>query len=352
MKRSASRWLSAVGGSVLVAALVALGLVGVPMASASGTTYYLSLGDSYSVGYQPNPTTGATGGASAGYTAVVAAAEHMTLENFGCGGATSSSLLSFDEYYCGSTSHTDNPDEYGPPALSASRGHAALGKSQVQDAETFITSHRGDVGLITVSIGGNDVTPCAFAAVGHPVDGKTSALSCVDAVMPGVETNVKTVVEDLHSSLAANDDSTAKIVGITYPDVLLGLYVNTGPSGSPANTPEFPTSSANHSLAGDSQLAFKDFINPDLSTAYTSVAHGLFVNVTELTDGYVSTHTTESMNLAAVGLSPPLPASPAAITVPEATDQVCTLTWYCRFANIHANDTGYTDIGDFIVAAL
>jgi hypothetical protein len=49
--------------------------------------FYLSLGDSYSVGYQPGI------GATAGYTAVVAKKEHLTLENFGCGGATTSSVL-------------------------------------------------------------------------------------------------------------------------------------------------------------------------------------------------------------------------------------------------------------------
>ncbi|MGH9917261.1 MAG: hypothetical protein ACRD6W_00075, partial [Nitrososphaerales archaeon] len=45
--------------------------------------YYVSLGDSYSVGYQPTPSE-----ATPGYTAYVAKKKKMTLENFGCGGAT------------------------------------------------------------------------------------------------------------------------------------------------------------------------------------------------------------------------------------------------------------------------
>ena len=49
---------------------------------------YLSMGDSYSVGYQ-NPTLGNT----TGFTGYVAGQEHLQLENFGCGGATTTSLF-------------------------------------------------------------------------------------------------------------------------------------------------------------------------------------------------------------------------------------------------------------------
>ncbi len=49
---------------------------------------YVSLGDSYSVGYQ-NPTLGNT----AGFTGYVAKREKLQLENFGCGGATTTSLF-------------------------------------------------------------------------------------------------------------------------------------------------------------------------------------------------------------------------------------------------------------------
>ncbi len=49
------------------------------------------------------------------------------------------------------------------------------------------------------------------------------------------------------------------------------------------------------------------------------------------------------MDIAALGLG--------TITVPKAVSQVCNLTWYCQLGNIHANDAGYTLIGDLIVAA-
>ncbi len=50
-------------------------------------TYYVSLGDSYAVGYQP------TKGATPGYGTYVAKHTDLTLANFGCAGATTTSLL-------------------------------------------------------------------------------------------------------------------------------------------------------------------------------------------------------------------------------------------------------------------
>ena len=145
---------------MLMASLaIAAALVAVPSESgASGPMYYLSLGDSYSVGYQPSPTPGAT----SGYTAVVAAGKGMQLENFGCGGATTASILTFDDVFCGSSSPTDNPNGYGPPAAT-DVGPATAGQTEVQAAVAFIAAHPGQIGLVTISIGGNDVTSCAAA---------------------------------------------------------------------------------------------------------------------------------------------------------------------------------------------
>ena len=55
--------------------------------SAAKPTYYVSVGDSYSVGYQPGV------GATTGYTGYVAKKTHLTLANFGCGGATTTSII-------------------------------------------------------------------------------------------------------------------------------------------------------------------------------------------------------------------------------------------------------------------
>jgi hypothetical protein len=216
----------------------------------------------------------------------------------------------------------------------------------VQAADAFIDSHPGQIGLITVSIGGNDVTPCAGASPTNPVNGQTDPVSCVGAGVAPITANVEAVVSSLRSALTATNGTKAgkkvRIIGLTYPDVLLGLWVNTGPSGSPADTPQFPTSTSNQNLASLSTTAFSQFLNPALKTAYTSVK-GKFVDVTKKTHAYTNFKATTNMDIAALGLG--------TIRVPKAVADVCNLTWYCQLGNIHANDAGYTLIGNLIVAA-
>ena len=223
LKMSFARVLVA-GAFVSVAALVAV--PGVSQAKTKAPPkYYLSLGDSYSVGYQPVPS-----GATSGYTAIVAKKLKMTLENYGCGGATTESILSFTGV-CGA------PNTYGPPAAT-DRGTIPSGESQVTAADNFITAHPGQIGLVTVSIGGNDVTSCATAP---------NAITCVAGVVTSIQSNVTSLVNQLESHLGAGN--TTPIIGLTYPDVILGDYVTTPP---------------NVSLANLSTTAFSALINPAL----------------------------------------------------------------------------------------
>jgi hypothetical protein len=211
-------------------------------------------------------------------------------------------------------------------------------QTQVQAADAFIAAHPNQIGLITVSIGGNDVTPCAGDAT------ETEIIGCVATATTNISANVTTLVGDLRGALDTADGihvgKKIPIIGLTYPDVLLGLWVNTGPGGTPANTPT--ASSTNKSLASLSQTAFSSLINPALQNAYKT-GKAKFVNVTKKTGGFTKLTRTVHMDIPALGLG--------TITVPRAVDEVCTLTWYCQFGNIHANDTGYTDIGNYIVAA-
>jgi hypothetical protein len=334
--------------ATLVASLgVAAALVAVPdVSGASSPTYYLSLGDSYSVGYQPNPTTGGVGGPSTGYTGVVAAAKGYTLENFGCGGATSASLLTFPDEYCGVDDPINNPNGYAPAALSGTVGPFTGAQTQVQAAEAFIAANPNQVALVTVSIGGNDVTPCAAASPTNLVNGAADPISCVAAGVAAIKANVVTVATDLRNALEAADGTKVgtkvPIIGLTYPDVLEGLWVNSGPGGSPADTPTFPASAANQTLASESVTAFQLLINPALKAAYAT-AHGKFVDVTKKTHAYTKFKSTTKMDIPALGLG--------TITVPKAVAEVCNLTWYCQYGNIHANDTGYTLIGNLVAAA-
>jgi len=332
----------------LAAGLVVAAAPGV--SGASGPTYYLSLGDSYSVGYQPNPTTGGYGGPSYGFTGTAATAKGYTLENFGCGGATTASILTFPDEYCGVTDPINNPNGYGPAAMAGTVGPFSGAQTQGQAAAAFIAAHPNEVGLVTVSIGGNDVTPCAAASPTNLVNGEPDAEDCVIAGLGPITSNVSTLAGALRSALESADGTKVgkkvPIIGLTYPDVLLGLYVNSGPGGTPPNTPTASPSAGNINLAQLSVTAFRGLgslgLNPALKAAYAT-AHGKFIDVTKKTHAYTNLKSTTKMDIAALGLG--------TITVPKAVADVCELTWYCQFGNIHANDAGYLLIGNLIAAA-
>lgn len=280
------------GGSTFGATKPATG------AAASGSghrhDYYVSLGDSYAVGYQPSPVPGPT----PGYTGVVAKRTHLVLENFGCGGATTTSIL--DTVGCASP--------YGPPA--GSHRVAYPDRTQAAAAERFIRHHRGRIGLVTVSIGGNDITHCATAP---------SPIQCATTAVATVQRNVTTLARRLRTAAGPK----VPILGLTYPDVLLGLWV-------------YPPDHPDTTLASLSVAAFKGLFNPALAKSYRASGGGL-VDVTKDTGAYVPLTTTTT--LAPYG------------QVPEAVARVCMLSWYCTQGNIHLKSAGYDLMGDEVVAA-
>jgi len=282
------------GLALLAAALAATGLVALPGVAQAGpaTTYYVSVGDSYSVGYQPGL------GATTGYAGYVAKKTGLTLANFGCGGATTTSII--DTVGC-------------PDVLPHTAGaHLYPTTTQAAAAEAFITAHRGHIGLITVSIGGNDVTACAAQA---------SPIPCVATAVVSIDENVRTLATGLRAAAGPR----VPLIGLTYPDVLLGAYVY----------PTQPATALRLALASTSVVAFKSLINPALAKAYAA-AGGAFVDVTAATGAYTPLTTTATV--APYG------------TIPRAVAQVCTLTWYCADGNIHATGTGYAFIGRLVAS--
>lgn len=276
--------------SIIVVATVAL--PGAAEAAKSSSTYYVSLGDSYSVGYQPGK------GATFGYAGYVAQRTHFTLVNFGCAGATTISII--DTIGC-------------PDILPRTAGAVPYPTSaQATAAEAFIRSHRRHIGLITVSIGGNDVTACASSA---------KPIICVATAVGEISKNVTTLASGLRGAAGPK----VPIIGLTYPDVILGEYV----------FPSQPATSARITLAQLSVTAFKSLINPTLSKAYAQ-AQARFVDVTSATGAYTPLTRTEKFK--------PYGAIPVAVA------SVCTLTWFCAQGNIHARTRGYTLIGKLIVA--
>ena len=301
-----------VAASVVVVGLVAVPGVSQAMKMKKSPPFYLSLGDSYSVGFQPNAN-GIGGKATAGYTAYVAKKEKMQLKNFGCGGATTSSIL---------TALGCTQSGFGPVAAFGAVPYRTI--TQEAAALQFINTpaNAGRVGLVTVSVGGNDVTSCAHGGT------TTQILACVQAADASITANVGSLAASLHVALIAAGDTTAKVVGITYPDVILGDWV-------------YPPTSPNQSLAGLSVTAFDALINPALSTAYGAAN---FVNITQA-----------PYKKATLGDDTPLGTTVKSKTygvIPAAVNEVCQLTYFCSLGNIHANNKGYKFIGQQIVAHL
>lgn len=275
-------------------AIATMGTVALPQPAAAkrSPTYYVSLGDSYAAGYQP------TKGATPGYTTYVAKRTHLTLANFGCGGATTTSLLT--SVGC-------------PDVLPHTAGGITYPTTtQMAAATAFITAHKGHIGLITVSIGGNDVVPCAHSS---------NPISCVGTAVSTIKSDVTSIAAQLRAAAGPK----VPIIGSTYPDVILGAYVY----------PTNPGSQATINLANLSVVAFKSLVNPALAQSYAS-SRGAFVDVTKATGAYTSLKRTIHTN--AYG------------TIPVPVASVCALTWYCQKGDIHPMNKGYALIGKLIVA--
>ena len=282
--------------SLMVLVVAVLMVSSVPSAQAASPrrqpTYYISLGDSYAIGHQPGT------GSTPGYTVYVAKHTGLTLVNFGCGGATTSSIL--NSVGCPDVA----PDTAG--------GMTYPTTTQIAGADAFIAAHRGHIGLITVSIGGNDVTSCIT---------QSNVIGCVGTAVQHITTNVTALAQDLRQAAGPK----VPIIGSTYPDVVLGTYVY----------PKDPGPASAITLAKESVVAFKLLINPALAKAYGS-AKGSLVDVTKATGAYGSL--TKTVTTKAFG------------TIPVPVAKVCALTWFCAQGDIHSKTPGYELIGKLIVA--
>jgi lysophospholipase L1-like esterase len=263
-------------------------------AAAASAPYYVSLGDSYAAGYEAGQGNTDNGFAYQVVDEAAAASHPLVLVNFGCGGATTSSVL--EAKGCSRRG-------LGPGAAPYDE------QTQLEAAETFLRDHPGEVELITLSIGGNDVTACAAAA--DPV-------ACVTTAVEGISTNVPQILQRLRA--VAGPDTL--IVGTTYPDVILGQWLEGTPDAQ--------------QLAALSVTAFKELINPALANAYAG-AGGIFVDVTEATGAYGPM--SELTALAPYG------------EIPVPVAKVCQLTYYCAEGDIHPNADGYQVIADLVVDA-
>jgi lysophospholipase L1-like esterase len=280
--------------------VVALGMLAVTAAPSLAKTktpsktkvahYYLALGDSLSVGIQPD-SSGAIKETTQGYVNDLYAIEKksvpkLKLVQMGCPGDTTASLL------------TGKGN-----AAAAKQFHCdRSGGSQLKAAEKFLKAHhkRGEVVLITLDIGANDVDLCT--------DPGEDLYPCLTAGVGTIKANTPKILTGLRKAAAPG----TAMVAMNLYDPFLAAYLD-------------PYSTL-YSLAEPS-VDLAEEVNGAISAADTA---GKF-KTADVFDAFKTTVTT--------------PEPFDGLQVPTNVLEICALTWECAPApvgpNIHANKTGY-----------
>jgi lysophospholipase L1-like esterase len=257
--------------------------------------YYVALGDSLAQGMQPDAE-GLTVDTDDGYVDDIGAwAVHRipTLQviKLGCGGDTTTSLL------------TGKGNDAAAKALHCDR----QGGSQLAAAVSFLKSHHhaGEVPLITIDIGANDVDGCVTA---------TNLSACLAAGLNTIKVNTPKILNTLRKAAPKG----TKLVAMNLYDPVLGGYFA-------------PTTDPLHGLALASP-ALTQSVNATIGAASTGAGF-------KVADVGTAFHTTDTS-----------PVTWEGQTIPTNVAYVCSWTWACQTPpsgpNIHANRNGYQVIAN------
>ena len=188
------------------AALVAV--PGVASAAKPAARYYLALGDSLSQGVQPD-VRGVSLETDQGYPDQLFAIERrqipsLKLVKLGCPGDTTTSM------------RTGHGNEAGAKLFDCAR----TGGSQVKAAALFLREHHrpGEVALVTVDIGANDVDRCAAPGV--------NVGKCVTAGEASIKRNLPPILRGVKQAAPAG----TVLAGMTLYDPVLSGYFNASAS--------------------------------------------------------------------------------------------------------------------------
>jgi lysophospholipase L1-like esterase len=289
---------------VLVVAAFLVGRTSAPAsAGARATTtptvttfsaFYLDVGASESLGFQPTGIPGHNGQrTNTGYANDLILREALkgvalTLEQVGCPGDTVKSILD--------------------TAASDACYHAP--QTQLTKAVAYLHGQTSP-GLVTIDLGFNDVRTCLETV---PVN-----QTCLAAGVSAIQLDLPMIVSQLKA--AAGPDVT--FVGIEYSDPYLGFYLD-GPGG-PAQ--------ATATLEG------MDQVDALLGQIYTAAD----VQIADV-PGLFQMDDNSTATLANVG------------SVPVNVEEACTLTWWCYpkpfGPDDHPNEAGYSLIAQAIESVL
>jgi lysophospholipase L1-like esterase len=299
------RWTAVVlTGAAVGCAAVAAALPGAATAKTASPHYYLALGDSLSRGMQPD-LKGVTRNTNQGYANDLLAIERKRVHNLqlvqlGCGGDTTTSML------------TGHGNDANARLLHCDRA----GGSQEAAAGRFLRAHHhaGEVPLVTVDIGANDVDGCGTVPANQVASCVTSGLKKINQNLPKIFAGLKK---------AAPKGRT--FAAMTLYDPILSYYFA-------------PAGSTNRALEPAS-IALAKILNRDLAAA-DAKAGLLTADVADAFDTYDSTH-------AITWKGQPIPVN---------VSRLCTWTWACqpppRGPNIHANKHGYQVIANAFAASI
>lgn len=288
---------------LLLSLALALGLsVALASTALAKTTaskrYYLALGDSLSVGYQPNQN-GVGQETNRGYTNDLRAREskrvkHLQLVEVGCPGDTTTSLL------------TGKGNDKSARQFHCNR----KGGSQLKAAVAFLKAHHkpGEVPLLTIDIGANDVDACAAAG----------SLPAIATCVSKGEATIKKNTPKILAALKHAAPKRTHFVAMNLYDPVLGEYFSSDPN--------------NKSLA-ELSVSFLKGVNGEIQSADQKAGFKT-ADVAAAFKSYDQSAT----------------VSYAGQMIPVNVAYVCAWTWACTTPpvgpNIHANDNGYTVISD------
>jgi hypothetical protein len=258
--------------------------------------YDISLGDSLSVGVQPNAS-GQSVPTSQGYDNdlyhLLRARDllhgiDLRLVELGCPGETTGTMINGG--ICAYTGAT----------------------SQLDAATAFLKAHRGQVALVTLDIGNNNVDHCVAAS---GID-----LGCVEQGIAADATDLPTITAALRK---ADPDRTTRWAGLNAYDPYLASWL---------------TGTAGQALASASSQLQQQF-NAIPQQVYSQAGFSLV----DIANAFHSYDTT----------TVPLPGYGS---VPLNVASICELTWMCAPApqgpNIHATSLGYAVMAKAILAKL